>query len=85
MKHDDRVEWLQHLESEPDALAHLCSESGSLARAAWRVATARCGVVSTETLHSVASELVARVGYFDVVPPAAVLHAECARSGLSLR
>ncbi len=87
---DDRLsvqQWLRSLESDPDALARVCSDSGSLAQAAWRIAKARCGTAggpSASALCSVAHELAVRVGYFDALPDETRLADECLRWGLAL-
>jgi hypothetical protein len=73
------------LEADP---AVLLEESGSLARAAWRLVRARCGpdmVPTREQLRTVSREIAARCGYDDVSPSLTTLLAECRRQGLAVR
>jgi len=83
-----RLSWLRSLESDPVALVRLCGEEG-LARAAWSIATARCGkaggvLPTRRVLRTVARELAVRVGFFDALPTESRLAAECAKQGLPL-
>lgn len=83
------VQWLRTLEADPVRLVRVCGESGSLAQAAWRIASARCGTASRgpsrSELRSVAVELAVRVGYYDAVPSEDHLADECVRWGLAVR
>jgi hypothetical protein len=82
------LEWLEGLDQRRDGYAHLLDESGGLARAAWRLARARCRVWSTPTevptrgeLRAAARRIARRVG-IDTVPAAAYLANECEADGL---
>ncbi len=81
-------EFLRWLAEEPDAYRLLLENAGGLARAAYRLARARClahGVVSTPTLRElqVAALSIARaVGMSDTLPVGALLASDCEEQGL---
>lgn len=82
-------EWLRELEEEPDAYRVLVTEAGGLARAAYRLASARCrarsGQGATPTLRElqVAALLVAqRLGVVETLPITSLLADDCEEQGL---
>jgi hypothetical protein len=73
-------EWLHHLAAERDGFARLIRESGGSARAAYRVARARCAVESVlgasptlEDLQAAARLLAAHVGRGGALPITSLL------------
>jgi hypothetical protein len=76
----DPMAWLISLEQSEAAYERLVEQSGSLARAAHRVASARCGraAPTASQVASVARELAVRIGYFDIPPSRTALSAACA-------
>jgi hypothetical protein len=82
-------EWLRTLDEEPDAYEVLLTEAGGLARAAYRLASARCrahsGPGETPTLRElqVAALLVARrLGLAETLPITSLLANDCEAQGL---
>jgi hypothetical protein len=82
-------EWLRALEEEPDAYHVLVVEAGGLARAAYRIASARCraqsGLGETPTLRElqVAALLVAqRLGVAETLPITSLLANDCEEQGM---
>jgi len=83
------IEWLFRILSEREGHQRLLDESGSLAIAAFRLASVRCRtssiateVPSTHELRGAAREIARRVGLGERVPSAAALVAECEAAGL---
>jgi len=82
------IEWLRGLDEQRDGYTRLLSESGSLARAAWRLAKARCEVRQTPThvpthveLRTAARKISRRTGK-GPVPAGRFLASECEALGL---
>jgi hypothetical protein len=82
-------EWLRTLDEEPDAYEVLVTEAGGLARAAYRLASARCrahsGSGATPTLRElqVAALLIAqRLGMPETLPITSLLAKDCEAQGL---
>ena len=66
-------EWLRRLAAERDGYGQLVNESGGMARAAYRLARARCKVESgappaLDDLQAAARMLAARVGHGGALP-----------------
>jgi hypothetical protein len=82
------IEWLRGLDETRDGYTRLLSESGSLARAAWRLAQARCQVNRTPTQVPTRLELraaarkISRKAGAGPVPKVAFLANECEAEGL---
>jgi hypothetical protein len=81
--------WLRQLAEEPSGYARLIQESGGMARAAYRLARARCNVAGTpgvpptlEDLQAAARVLAARVGRGGALPITSVLTSDADSSGL---
>lgn len=77
------TEWLRRLQEEPARYGALLEESGSIARAAYRLACARCRAAAVSTpvptereLHAAALEVAARAET-PPPPPAALVAREC--------
>ena len=82
-------EWLRTLAEEPDAYEVLVTEAGGLARAAYRLASARCrahsGSNETPTLRELqgAALLIAqRLGVAETLPITSLLANDCEAQGL---
>ena len=82
-------EWLRWLAEEPDAYQVLLAQAGGFARAAYRLASARCraqgGVGETPTLRELqASALVLAVqlGTTETLPITSLLANDCEAQGL---
>lgn len=82
-------EWLRWLAEEPDAYAVLVAHSGGLARAAYRLASARCraqgGLGETPTLRELqaaALQLAERLGVLETLPITSLLANDCEEQGL---
>lgn len=82
-------EWLRWLAEEPDALQVLVAHSAGLARAAYRVASARCrvqaGVGATPTLRELqaaALMIAERLGVVESLPITSLLASDCEEQGL---
>jgi hypothetical protein len=82
-------EWLRTLAEEPDAYEVLVTEAGGLARAAYRLASARCrahsGSHETPTLRELqgAALLIAqRLGVAETLPITSLLANDCEAQGL---
>jgi hypothetical protein len=80
--------WLRRLAEERGGYARLVHESGGMARAAYRLARARCQVESSgapptlEDLQAAARVLAARVGHGGALPITSVLASDADSSGL---
>jgi hypothetical protein len=81
--------WLRRLNQEHNAYARLIEESGGTARAAYRLARARCIIDSPsgapptlEDLQAAARLLAARVGHGGALPITSVLARDADSSGL---
>jgi len=81
--------WLRRLAEERDGYQRLISESGGRARAAYRLARARCRIESgaaasptVEELQAAARLLAARVGHGGALPITSVLARDADNSGL---
>ncbi|MCS6799676.1 MAG: hypothetical protein NZ898_14380 [Myxococcota bacterium] len=82
------IEWLEAL-GEPGAYDRLLHESGTLALAAWRLASARCATREVATswptrleLRAAAREIARRVHGSLAVPASRVLAEQCESAGL---
>lgn len=82
-------EWLRWLAEEPDAYAVLVAQSAGLARAAYRVASARCrvqgGLGATPTLRELqaaALSIAERLGLVESLPITSLLANDCEEQGL---
>jgi len=89
LEHERPSEWLRWLEQEPDAYDVLVALSGGLARAAYRVASARCraqsGLGATPTLRELqvaALTLAQRLGVVETLPITSLLANDCEEQGL---
>jgi hypothetical protein len=80
----DPTKWLDDLEREEDGMTRLVEECGDLVVAAFRVARARNAgrLPDPRAVTSVARELAARTGYFDVMPSRLATSAACTQAGL---
>ncbi len=82
------IEWLRGLDETRDGYTRLLSESGSLARAAWKLAQARCQVQRTSTQVPTRMELraaarkISRKAGIEPVPASGFLANECEAEGL---
>jgi hypothetical protein len=81
--------WLSRLSQESDGYTRLIGESGGTARAAYRLARARCKVASPpsasptlEDLQAAARLLAARVGHGGALPIRSVLASDADSRGL---
>src|SRR4051812_34008766 len=87
-EHERPTEWLRSLAEEPDAYRLLLAQAGGLARAAYRVASARCRAqASGETptlreLHAAALTIAERLGALDTLPITSLLASDCEEQGL---
>lgn len=82
------IEWLRGLDETRDGYTRLLSDSGSLARAAWKLAQARCQVQRTAThvptqreLRAAARKISEKSGG-GPVPAMTLLANECESEGL---
>lgn len=82
-------EWLRWLAEEPDAYEVLVAQSGGLARAAYRVASARCrvqgGLGTTPTLRELQASallIAQRLGVVETLPITSLLATDCEEQGL---
>jgi hypothetical protein len=89
LEHERPSEWLRWLEEEPDAYAVLVAHSRGLARAAYRVASARCrvqgGLGATPTvreLQAAALSIAQRLGILETLPITSLLANDCEEQGL---
>ena len=89
IEHERPCEWLRALEEEPDAYEVLLAEAGGLARAAYRLASARCraqsGLGATPTLRELqvaALRLAQRLGIAETLPITSLLANDCEAQGL---
>jgi hypothetical protein len=83
------LEWLRQLEEEPEAYRALLAEAGGLARASYRLASARCraegGAGRAPTLRELqvaALAIAARLDMADTLPISSLLAADCEEQGL---
>lgn len=81
------AEWLRWLAESPDGYRQLASQAGGLARAAYRLASARCRVhgdggtaPTLRELQAAASMLSTQLG--DSLPVTALLANDCEEQGL---
>ncbi len=89
IEHERPSEWLRWLAEEPDAYQILVAQAGGLARAAYRLASARCrvqgGVGAAPTLRElqVAALAVAQqLGVAETLPITSLLANDCEEQGL---
>jgi hypothetical protein len=89
LEHERPSEWLRWLAEEPDAYELLVAHSGGLARAAYRVASARCraqgglgGTPTLRELQAAALMLAQRLGTLETLPITSLLASECEEQGL---
>lgn len=81
-------EWLRWLAEEPDAYQVLIVHSGGLARAAYRIASARCrcqvgGQTPTlRELQAAALNIAERLGTLESLPITSLLANDCEEQGL---
>lgn len=83
------IEWLDQLTERPDGYRSLLNDAGDLLVAAWRLARARCQVLSTSTsvptgleVKAAARELSERLGLGVTLPSSRALALECEAHGL---
>jgi hypothetical protein len=83
------AEWLRWLDETPDAYQLLLQQAGGLARAAYRIASARCrvqgGVGETPTLRELqaaALVLARQLGMLESLPITSLLANDCEDQGL---
>jgi len=83
------AEWLRWLAEEPDGYRVLLAQAGGLARAAYRLASARCraqgGVGETPTLRELQAAallLAGQLGMADRLPITSLLATDCEAQGL---
>jgi hypothetical protein len=86
---DRPSEWLRRLEEDPALYEHLLSDSGGLARAAYRLARARCQaqevscrVPTLREVKAAAQSLVRHCGPIADLPLPSVLLLDCEQAGL---
>lgn len=84
-------EWLRGLEEEPDAYEVLVTEAGGVARAAYRLASARCRAHSGSSealtlreLQVAALLITERLGVAETLPITSLLAKDCEAQGLSV-
>jgi hypothetical protein len=89
LEHERPSEWLRWLAEEPDACEILVAHSGGLARAAYRLASARCraqaGLGATPTLRELqaaALMLAQKLGILETLPITSLLANDCEEQGL---
>jgi hypothetical protein len=87
IEHERPNEWLRSLAENPEAYAVLVAEAGGLARAAYRVASARCRAQGSATptlreLQAAALMLAQRLGVVDTLPITSLLASDCEDLGL---
>jgi hypothetical protein len=89
LEHERPSEWLRWLEEEPEACQVLVAHSSGLARAAYRVASARCrvqgglGAMPTlRELQAAALSLAQRLGVLETLPITSLLASDCEEQGL---
>ena len=82
-------EWLLEITATREGYQRLVEDAGSLAVAAWRLATARCrssalatDVPSHREVRAAAREILDRAALREPLPPAASLAFECEQVGL---
>jgi hypothetical protein len=83
------AEWLRWLAESPDGYQQLASQAGGLARAAYRLARARCrvhgGVGAAPTLRELQAAavlLATQLGVVESLPVTALLVSDCEDQGL---
>ena len=83
------IEWLLQIVQTEDGYHNLLSDAGGLAKAAWKLARARCQVAPTPTkvpsrieLGAAAREIASRVGWHTPVPTPTMLALDCEADGL---
>lgn len=89
VEHERPAEWLRWLAETPDAYQLLLAQAGGMARAAYRIASARCrvqgGLGEMPTLRELqaASLVLARqLGVMDSLPITSLLANDCEEQGL---
>jgi hypothetical protein len=89
LEHERPSEWLRWLAEEPNAYEVLVAHAGGLARAAYRLASARCraqsGSGSTPTLRELqaaALTLAQHLGVAETLPITSLLANDCEDQGL---
>ena len=88
LEHERPAEWLRLLAEDPDAYALLFDQAGGLARAAYRIAAARCraqGGGDTPTLRELqaaAVMLAQQLGMLETLPITSLLASDCEELGL---
>ena len=81
------AEWLRWLAESPDGYRQLAVQAGGLARATFRLASARCrahgdAVPTLRELEAAAVLLAARLGMTEGFPVSALLASDCEQQGL---
>lgn len=91
LEHERPSEFLRWLAEEPDGYRLLVEHAGGLARAAYRVASARCrahggmGVTPTlRELQSAAHGIAQALGVLETLPITSLLANDCEAQGLPL-
>jgi hypothetical protein len=89
LEHERPAEWLRWLAETPDGYQQLVQQAGGLARAAYRIASARCrvqgGLGETPTLRELqaaALVLARQLGMLDTLPITSLLASDCEAQGL---
>jgi hypothetical protein len=89
VEHERPSEWLRWLAETPDGYEQLLEQAGGLARAAYRLARARCrvhgGASETPTLRELqaaALSLAQQLGMVDRLPITSLLASDCEEHGL---
>jgi hypothetical protein len=88
LEHERPSEWLRWLAEEPDAYEVLVARAGGLARAAYRLASARCRAQASgdtptlRELQAAALTIAEHVGMLETLPIISLLASDCEEQGL---
>jgi hypothetical protein len=89
LEHDRPAEWLRWLAETPEGYQQLLQHAGGLARAAYRIASARCRVQgglgeapTLRELQAAAVVLAQQLGMLDSLPITSLLASDCEDQGL---
>jgi hypothetical protein len=89
LEHERPAEWLRWLAETPDGYQQLLQQAGGMARAAYRIASARCRVQgglgempTVRELQAAALMLAQQVGTLDSLPITSLLASDCEDQGL---
>ena len=88
-EHERPAEWLRWLAETPDAYQLLVAQAGGMARAAYRIASARCRVhgglgemPTLRELQAASLVLAQHLGVLDTLPITSLLANDCEEQGL---